>query len=204
MFDGVLASFCPKYQQLFVEMTGRDTFLPGDVDDPPAWHWPGLRGYTEAETSAVWERIKADPVFLLNLKPIAQNTSSLTLLLKTLERQHDIYYVTARVGGRAKRHTEIWLFEQLGYPMRVPGVWPTVIISSDKGAVAKALKLDVFVDDNLDNIRSVETFSPTTRAYLLNRRYNQTPDTLDGGREHKRRVNTLGEAFDAEIAAGNL
>ena len=201
--DGVLADFVPVYQALFVSLTGRNAFEPGDNVDPPVWDWPTLRGYTDEETSAVWKVITSDLAFWLKLQPHSQNTHTLRAMLKELERRHEVYFVTSRPGERSKRQTEIWLYEQLAYPMRVPNVYPTVLIvgSRAKGRIAKALKLDVYIDDNFDNVMDCATEAPTTRTYLLNRRYNRQDEQ---GRAMIpapgiRRVDTLGQMFDAEL-----
>lgn len=196
--DGVLADFVSAYQRLFVLTTGRDLFHCGDIDNPPVWDWPTLRGYTDEETVAVWNVIKHDSVFWMNLAAIEDNMNTLRLLIKDLEQRHEIYYVTSRLGDRPKRQTELWLAGWLRYPLNMSGCYPTVLISGAKGDVAKALKLDVYIDDNFDNVQAVAEKSPHTRTYLLTRRYNELP-LLN---ELVVRVDTLGQMFDHEL--GNL
>lgn len=201
--DGVLADFVPAYQKLHVDVTGRDTFLPGDNVDPPIWDWPELRGYTRKETSDVWGRIGPDPTFWLNLAPMS-NVGTLRKIIKHLERTHEVYFITSRSGNRVKRQTEIWLFEHLGYPLNCPGVWPTVLIvgSNEKGAMCKALKLDLYIDDNWDNVVDCAKTAPKTRTFLLNRKYNMDVSYAVADSEavsHIVRVTTLGQMFDAAI-----
>jgi uncharacterized HAD superfamily protein len=201
--DGVLADFVTAYQDAFVRLTGRNTFLPGDNLDPPEWNWPTLRGYTKEETSAVWEHIKSSSDFWLNLQE-DPGCSTLRTLLYTLEREHEVYYITSRMGQRVKRQTEIWLIEHLRYPA-ITNVYPTVLIVGHrvKGIVARALQLDVYIDDNMDNVNDCAHDAPHTRTYLLNRAYNQrTPKACEMASIH--RVETVGTMFDAEIAEGNL
>lgn len=202
--DGVLANFVRIYQQLFVKHTGIDLFKPGDIEDPPCWDWPQYRGYDAAAVKTVWGIIKTDPAFWMKLEPLP-DASLLRMFIRQLERKHEVYYITSRVGDRVKRQSEMWLFEQLRYHFTVgPEVWPTVLISSDKGACAKALKLDVYVDDNMDNVNGCALKSPQTRTYLINRRYNAlgapTGDGnhLDAQHEHVIRVSGLGGVFDRE------
>ena len=183
--DGVLANFCPDYQSLFITTTGRDTFQPGDAENPPSWDWPDDRGYTAKETSAVWERIKTNHAFWLGLGE-TPHCSTLRMMVLDLMRNHDLYYITARPGVDAKWQTEQWLRAHLFIDL------PTVLISSEKGLCARALKLDVYIDDNWDNVEDVLERSPETRTYLLNRRYNAAFTTA-------KRVETLGQMFDAEL-----
>jgi len=202
--DGVLADFVRGYQSLFVKITGRNAFEPGDDVDPPTWDWPSLRGYTKEETSAVWDAIRQDPTFWLNLEAERSGAcSTLSTLLPTLERKHSVYFITSRVGDRVKRQTEIWLDDHLAYSMRAPGFWPTVVIVGHrvKGQVANALKLDAYIDDNLDNAKDCARDAAMISTYLLNRAYNQS--TEDKCYSY-RRINTVGEMFDAEIAKGRL
>lgn len=195
--DGVLAQFIPAYQKLFVKLTGQDLFLPNDATDPPTWHWPKLRGYTDEETRQALEAIGQDPTFWLNLEEERDAVQTVRVMLKELERKHDLYFVSNRHGERVKRQTEIWLFDHLGYPMRVPGVYPTVLIAGHrkKGEIAQALHLDVYIDDNYDNVCDCAEKSPATRTYLLNRSYNlygeDNPLVV--------RVNTVGEMLDHEL-----
>lgn len=201
--DGVLAEFTPAYQRLFIETTGRDDFHPGDGVNPPDWNWPELRGYTREEVDTVWATIRRDPTFWLNLQP-TKHTSTLRALIEHLERTHEVYFITSRMGDRVKRQTELWLYEHLGYLMNCRGVWPTVLIvgTGEKGAVCKALKLDAYIDDNWDNVVDCATTAPKTKTFLLNRRYNSDIGfSLEAWEEMSRvvRVETLGQMFDAMI-----
>jgi len=188
--DGVLANFFVPYQNLTLAVDGRNLFQPGDDTNPPTWNWPELRGYSKDVMSEVWRLITASKSFWYNQPPLP-GADTLALLIADLEHNHDVYYVTARPGATAKRQTEAWLARHIGYN----DIRPTVLISSNKGYIAKALKLDVYVDDRLDNIVDVERVSPETRAYLLDYNYNRVPEH----QEILRRVKTLGEVFDAEL-----
>ena len=55
--DGVLANFSKGYAELIIELTGKNLFQPGDIEDPPVWDWDILRGYTKEEVSATWKHI---------------------------------------------------------------------------------------------------------------------------------------------------
>lgn len=169
--DGVLADFVAGYQPLFVKITGEDKFLPGDIEDPPSWNWPSDRGYTKEQTSQVWERIKGDETFWLNLKGHKPNLAALRTYLWEFGEDHDLYFITSRLGVGVKVQTQEWLRRNVG----VSHYGHTTIIVGHrvKGLIAKALQLDAYIDDNLDNVYDVLKEAPTTRTYLLNRRYNQ-------------------------------
>lgn len=199
--DGVLADFARSYQRPTIETTGKNLFAPTDETDQPCWDWPQFRGYTDEEMAAVWDKIKASSTFWLSLHPLP-GASVLKMLLPDLVRWHDIYYCTSRRNGvDTKWQTELWL------QLNVEHALPTVLITSEKGLAAKTLGLDVYVDDNYDNVLDVATHSPTTRTYLLNATYNQgelpnfMPHPITGRMQecHLRRINKLGEMFDAEL-----
>lgn len=205
--DGVLADFSTGYQDVLKRVSGRDLFLPGDAEDAPCWDWDKLRGYTAEERAAAWTWIKANPTFNLNLVPL-ENLATLRLFIRDLERKHEVYFITSRVGERPKRFTEIWLTAHLQYVDSLP----TVLIAQhrSKGLFAKGLGLDVYVDDNYENVQDVAELSPTTRTYLRTRRYNtdQMVDVFNAlmlipyppVNPVVTRVRTLGEVFDIELS----
>ena len=133
------------------------------------WHYPEHYGYSRGETSSVWESIKADPKFWQNLPPYTDTKASLAYL-STLRSNHDIYFVTSRVGIKCKLQTERWL-RRYGFDDA------TVLISSQKGAVAGSLNCDAYVDDRWENALDVMLASPRTKSFLLVRPWNQGHDT---------------------------
>ena len=207
--DGVLADFVTTYQRMFVQLTGTDLFRAGDNTDPPCWDWPEYRGYKDIAVSRVWATIKGNPTFWMNLAP-TRHVDTLKLLLRDLERKHELYFVTSRVGVRVKRQTELWLIDHAGYGRSADALFPTVLIvgSNAKGDVAKSLRLDCYIDDNYDNVQDVAVKSPGTRTYLLNTTSNRQT-AVDGVlvpypdvSPLVTRVDSLGEMFDTEL--GNL
>ena len=209
--DGVLARFTTAYQQLVVDVAGIDLFEPHDATSPPCWHWPEYRGYNTHIMNTVWGRIKNSHDFWMSLSELPDCCTLRTLILD-LQRWHDIYFVTSRVGRDVKWQTEQWLRLHLQMDL------PTVLISSEKGLVARALKLDVYVDDNADNVNDVveQTLlstrrqrvslgdeQPDTRVYLIDKSYNRPPGvpkepvSVDS---RVTRVATLGQMFDRELS----
>lgn len=198
--DGVLANFVQRYQTDFIRLTGKDLFQEGDIHNPPVWDWPQYRGYSDEEVAMVWKHIKNSPIFWKSLLPLP-GVYDLELVIRAIEDSHDVYYVTSRVGATAKRQSEHWIRTHLKYDSMND---PTVLISGKKGAIANALNIDVFVEDNRDNAYDITCYSPNTRVYLLNYNYNQ-PDpendtTFHVSQESKvRRVNSLQEVIDREL-----
>lgn len=198
--DGILANFIPAYQRAVIKVAGENLFHPGDDKDPPCWDWPELRGYDPAVTKKVRQLIRESPDFWMNLNEVPGDCSTLRLTVLDLDRWHDIYYITNRMGNSAKWQTEQWLILHLGIER------PTVLISAEKGLIAKALQLDCYVDDNLDNVNDVvgrtgpEQIEAKTRTYLMNRNYNQpTAPGINPLDKRVIRVDTLGQFFDKEL-----
>lgn len=165
--DGVLADFNTACIRRYVQVTGHDLFPREVVADPsnniPTWYYPTHFGYLDEENKAVWATIAADSAFWLSLQSLP---GAEKLLADADHLVHDFYFPTARVGGNAKYQTEHWLVQH-GYRS-----WPSVMISADKAGIAKALKLDVYIDDNLDNANAVcET---GTRTFLIDRGWNRS------------------------------
>jgi hypothetical protein len=186
--DGVLANFIPAYQRLCIEVGGRDLFQLGDEVNPPCWNWPEFRGYTREEVSEVWNRIKADTGFWSSLKPL-DGADTLRFTYRGLDAANDLYFITSRVGERVKQQTENWLVAHI--TDFAPGT-PTVLISSAKGLCAKALKLDAYLDDNLDNANDVvKQTDGACKVFLLDCAYNQgiTDQRIT-------RVRSLGQMLD--------
>jgi 5'(3')-deoxyribonucleotidase len=161
--DGVLADFNTSFIERVIQVTGKDLFPPRPFDIP-VWDYPQSYGYTDKETHAVWENIKADPTFWYGLSPYPDTLDALHLF-RDMANHHDIYFITARPGIVAKQQTERWLRALGGDPS-----WgPTVLISSDKLGCVKALNIELYIDDKTENIQST---SLACMSLLLTRPWN--------------------------------
>lgn len=166
--DGVSADFNDSFIPLVKAITGRDLFGPGYV--PTCWDYPTAVGYTAEEVSKVWDVICANPTFWMGLRPYFDAMDILERL-RIASYEHDVYFITSRPGIKAKQQTEVWLATHSG-----DFNWnPTVLISSAKGACAKALHLDAYIDDRLENVVDVakQIHHPMTKTFLLDRPWNQ-------------------------------
>lgn len=167
--DGVLANFAEGYERKIVEVTGRNLFDPDrgrvGVDwHPPVWDWPQLAGYTGEEISRVWREIAGRSNFWTNLT----KTAEANYLVEAATMSNSaLYMITDRPGPFTQGATRGW-FESMF------GLSPAVIVTQgvSKGRIAKALSLDVMLDDKWENIRSIMDVSPNTQAVLLARPYN--------------------------------
>lgn len=124
---------------------------------------------SQAEIDKVWDHILATPDwFYLNLSSLP----GVTKCLPWLTRMNEVYFITARVqtaGLPVDVQTQMALSDM--------GVeFPQVIVTKDKGLVAKALKLDVFIDDKVTNLERIAERSPDTQLYFMRGSYLTEPE----------------------------
>ncbi len=174
--DGVLGDFNKSMMEWCRKITGRDLFPPGY--QPHTWNYPEALGYTNEEVSAMWSAIKRDELFWLSLDGYPETPAAIVYLVNRRAQGDDIYFITNRVGVRAKGQTEAWLSGR-GFRQ------PTVLLSGEKGLCAKALKLDAYIDDKWENCVDVayepvfnelkgqwETRRTATNVFLMDRPWN--------------------------------
>jgi 5'(3')-deoxyribonucleotidase len=128
--------------------------------------WYG--GFTKEQFDAVWADAKNTLNFWLDI-PVVQGFNH--RLMIDLNDAHDLYFITDRfdtVGGSAVRQTLDWIKFQL-----LAGHSPAgVIVAKNKGPVAAALGLDLFIDDKPENCLSVVDAAPSCKVYLCDLPHN--------------------------------
>jgi 5'(3')-deoxyribonucleotidase len=159
--DGVLADFTSAYVQLMYQITGRgEPALPEDWQ-PSEWNFEHTLGFGKDIVEITWDIINASSTFWFGLTPLTD------IDLESLSLTNDLYFITTRPGTSPKQQTENWLKYHFGMTK------PTVLISDDKGAIARGLKLDIFIDDRDKNLWAVKGASPATQCYVLDYPYNR-------------------------------
>lgn len=162
--DGVVAEFVRPYIKLLNSLS--DLQLPdASYDYPTTWDFAERAGVEARDIKEAWRQITTTS-FFANLLPM-NGARSVLRTLKCLEHEgHNVYFITARPGPEAKVQTEAWL-----------DVWgfsrATVLIAAEKGPLAKALKLDYFVDDKPENCLDVYHAIPTCAVYMNDQPYNR-------------------------------
>ena len=172
--DGCLADFSNAWERLLVRLSGRNLFQPGDGDNSPSWNWDKEAGYTSEERRKAWNHVGTSMTFWSTLDPLI----GAEVVHDAADDiwKNDVYFFTNRSEMNAKQQTEAWLMDYV-----TGGYWPTVLLANDstgrdKGILCRLLNIDAIIDDKLENIQQVVLESPKTRAYLLDRRYNQDED----------------------------
>lgn len=156
--DNVLAAFSEGFIDLIKARTGKQLPPVSDVfPDVWAFHKPYI---TPLEETDLWGVIGSSN-FWLDLKPMAYAEMTLQLLSAKRYNGDEIYFITSRSGAKAKLLTEWWL-RNWGYDGAT-----VLIVDSDhaKGELARALKLDVFVDDKPGNCERVVQATKQQVAY---------------------------------------
>lgn len=191
--DGVLANFTASYA-LALEKVHGSCLLPADwqtsADFPPLWSWESHYGYTPAEEREAWqEHILKPNNFWLKLKPLPTARESLSMLNGLFKvGEIDLFFITHRMGSRAKYQSTAWLFEH--------GIdYPNVIIAADKVPALRALNANFFIDDKPETLMNVEAAShderwPDFQLFVQNTGYNQSVKV-------GQRVNNIKEALIA-------
>lgn len=181
--DGVLANFRSSFESAAAEA---GVTVPGD-DVAQATTDP----LTSRDIRRVWDHVRRTPNWWIRLAPY--EPAQITRLYELTRRlKWEVVFVTRRpatAGDPVQFQTQWWL-EQQGffYPavMTVPG---------SRGELANALRLDVLVDDQLQNCVDIIGGS-TAKAILLLR---DRPDTVTEGHAVSRGigvVSSLEEAID--------
>lgn len=182
--DGVLVDWNTAWQAELILQTGKDLF--GEKFVPHTWHYDKARGYTSEDIAKARAAVARDPKwwFKLNGYQFEPTHKTLADLFSRQMRGDSVYFITDRYGERAKHQTEDWL--------RYMGIAaPTVLISGEKGAIARALKLDYYIDDKPENLDAVDDDTKgRTRTYLMDRPWNW------GSYSGNNRVTSLDEFMD--------
>lgn len=148
--DGVLADFNRGYLSILEHVSGgKKCELSTSGAEPNCWHWPERYGYTKAHADEAWRVIKASPMFWASLPPYLETEAVISTLRELYAHEHEVYFITNRMGLHPHAQTLGWLMNQ-GFPL------PTVLVSEDKGPIAKGLKLTHFIDDKPENCWEVD------------------------------------------------
>lgn len=185
--DGVLVNFTTPWQELLIGRTQKNLFAPDAlIGGAGSWNWDKDAGYTSEEIRSALEWVTEHPSWWNTLPP-AKGFWEFEFQRKELERLGaQIYFITARAGS-PKNYSQIWLDRW------APNSTNTLMMSAEKGLSAKALGLDAYIDDKLENAIDVAVDSPGTRSYLLHYRHNAG---IEAG---FRRVNSVADMLQKEL-----
>jgi uncharacterized HAD superfamily protein len=139
--DGVLADFSAS----FIELAKKEGINTNNSFDQSHWNFP-------YEYNVLWNKIKNDKEFWLNIKPITTNL--------TFEPD---FYVTSR--SIPSSWTEEWISKN-----NLPCVPVYTTNGKSKVDILKQLKCDTFLDDCFSNFKELNQSG--IRTFLMNQTYN--------------------------------
>lgn len=176
--DGVLADFASAYaavaRRLFGDDAASATTVPetapeaqadaaeGQEPLPPHPLLLSKRQLARRQAMLVWQHIRTTADFWATLAP---TDPAAILRLQGLSIRHgwEVAFLTQRpatAGEPVQRQTQRWLVE---YGVELPSVF---VVSQSRGIVAKALSLDILVDDRPENCLDIVSDS-RARAILI-------------------------------------
>jgi hypothetical protein len=166
--DDVLAAFMPR----FIDMARAAGFGPDNDRMPIDWAWSNM-GWTKEQEDILWQQLADTEDFwtCIGVMPHVDRDLVMKLWEKTV-----MYFPTAR--AQSKGHdvgvqSASWLRWQFGI------LFPTVIVSNEKGPLAAALKYDYFLDDRPKNCYEVKRARPECKVYLCNSSHNCDESTRE-------------------------
>ena len=181
--DGVLADFTYGFTRL------RNQFLSEVkpiISQSMQSVWRECSDNAIEGNAEAWKSIRESSYFWEELPALASREEFKRLL--DLQYVHDVYYVTAREGYRAKQQTEEWL--------RVYGIPnASVIMTANKAAFMRVVGVTYAIDDHPPFARDM-ALVPGASVYLKDMPYNQEWNSLIAG---VLRVPSLSEFIDAVI-----
>lgn len=159
--DDVLADFIKSFMQLAHKRYGVDPSLR-----PTSWEWDDVN-MTADMVKGTWDDIIAIENFWETLD-VVQGVEP--RLIQSLDNNVKLYFPTARAlvkGDDVGKQSARWIRNKFGIDI------PTVIVSSEKGEMAKALKYDYFIDDRPKNCLDIKAALPDCQVFLANASHNQ-------------------------------
>jgi 5'(3')-deoxyribonucleotidase len=160
--DDVVADFIESFMNIAGRLYGVDVNLR-----PTSWEWDEVN-MTKDMVDGTWKEIIATVDFWQRLKVIPGVDRG---LIRHLDSRVKLYFPTARAvtaGKDVGKQSAYWLQDNLNID------YPTVIVSSEKAEMARALKYDYFIDDRPKNCIEVKEALPNCNVFLCDATHNRT------------------------------
>ena len=197
--DGVLASFESAWEPLLAKLAGESRLPAGwktDPNFPDIWDWD-KRAYGDDIVREAWKIANADPKFWLKLDPLPGTTEA-AKVINTIQRKHQIIFLTRRSGVAAQRQTCEWLY---GVGINYPNVI-TVNDADEKVPILQNLRARFFIDDRLETMEAWYTHchmngistNPPNYFALIDAPYNHEGRTIKGMKVAANIVDALKES----------
>lgn len=171
--DGVFVDFNGQpgghgFVQELITAHGHNPFPQGPYHPTTFHYWKQV--VRESDVAKAWAAVDASPDWWARLQPHDKAVRVLEWMRETTLVNGawlNCRYLTARQSLSAARQTEEWLYR---YGPRAD-VWANCDEAA-KGYLCQALRLDVMVDDKLENLIAVRAACPTIHLFMVNRSWN--------------------------------
>lgn len=191
--DGVTVDFTAGYHSLIKELFG----LKFERQDQTDWDAFCL-GLNKEQDDMLWKSITQKHNFWLTLRPLEGTDllNSIALNSKIQNRECELFFITSRVdtkGWPVQEQSATFLEEW--FHMRSP----QVLLANDPGQkvpLAKALKLDAFIDDKPSTV--VQMHEAGLRSYCRLQPWNKQKSYPEG----VILVETLNKYLEVELGIG--
>lgn len=159
--DDVVADFIKEFMNIAAKKYGVNPKMR-----PTSWEWDDV-DMTADMVKGTWEIITKTTDFWRSLDVCEGVDPS---LIRALDRETKLYFPTARAytaGDDIGKQSARWLRDKFNLDV------PTVIVSTEKGEMAKALKYDYFIDDRPKNCIDIKAALPDCKVFLCDATHNQ-------------------------------
>lgn len=188
--DGVLADFVLAFTTLGNKMFGAPILHTADQQ---SWSFQSMGLFTADQEAAMWRIVREDNWWQTLCPLVSLDTFA---RINLLHRTYNVLFVTNRPSDivPAQLQTKLWLENRGIYK-------PSVIVSKNKGEIAKAVSAVYSIEDKLENAWMIRWLHPDCQSYLLDRPYNRIASVPAVG-ANLPRVQTVDEWLD--IVEGGL
>ena len=159
--DGVLADFDLGFTRLGHYLFG--TPFVSTVQQP---FWNFRNVMTTEQQNEVWNVIKKTPGWWFSLPPLIED--DVFIRIWELTNRCEVYFVTHRM------HDKTPAGEQSVQWLEYHGIeHPRVIVSPNKGEIAKAVGAHYVIEDNWSNACAIHWMAERCKTFLIERPYNE-------------------------------
>lgn len=168
--DGVLAAYSKRFSQVMRELYGEQMpLISNEGQEVPYWNWRDWYPATQDQIALVDKTIAGTFDFWKSLE--TTNADQVKYLVENLDNHPkiNVYFVTNRLvtAGDTVVHQSIKSLESFGWTN------PQVIVTSQKGVIARALDLKFFIDDMAENCANIALYSPSTTVFIIDKAHNR-------------------------------
>jgi 5'(3')-deoxyribonucleotidase len=168
--DDVLADFIKGFMLVAQDKYGVNPDLR-----PTSWEWDDC-DMSADKVDGTWNTIIHDLPNWWETLDIEDGVD--TVLLHSVFNRTKMFFPTARannVGRPVEIQSVRWLFDKFAL------MYPTVIVSGEKGPLATALKYDYFIDDRPKNCIDIKKACPNAKVFMKTATHNTTFDLSSSG-----------------------